>query len=200
MMPDNNSPQRFIYLHGFNSSPASGKAQEFAGYFNKYFAAHADRPDLQIPALPFDPSAAMGMLERMVSEAGNCFLVGSSLGAYYATWLLEKYGGRAALINPAVSPARNLDPGMIGRHGNYHTGEENELTAAHVDFLRTLETTSLKKPENYLLLVQTGDELLDYREAVKKYAGARQVIQEGGNHGFENFAAVLPLIFEFAMS
>jgi predicted esterase YcpF (UPF0227 family) len=46
--------------------------------------------------------------------------------------------------------------------------------------------------------VQTGDELLDYRQAVEKYRGARQVVIEGGDHRFRNFSDYVPMILEFA--
>ena len=55
----------------------------------------------------------------------------------------------------------------------------------------------ISRPERYLLLVQTGDEVLDYRLAVEKYRGARQVVIEGGDHGFRNFSDYIPMILEF---
>ena len=47
-------------------------------------------------------------------------------------------------------------------------------------------------------MVETGDEVLDYRQAVKKYAGARQTVLAGGDHGFSRWEDYLDDILEFA--
>jgi predicted esterase YcpF (UPF0227 family) len=187
--------QRVIYLHGFNSSPDSHKARLFADYCHA-LGVH----DILVPALSHDPERTMHTIEECIGERGSqaALLVGSSLGGYYATYLAERYGLKVALINPAVAPCENLPREIIGRHRNPYTHEEYEFTLAHVDFLRTLNVQQIQDPARYLLLVQTGDKTLDYRLAVKLYAGCRQVVQEGGSHSFENFAAVLPLILQFA--
>ncbi len=52
-------------------------------------------------------------------------------------------------------------------------------------------------PERYFLMVETGDEVLDYRKAVKRYAGCRQAVFEGGDHSFTRFPDMLPQLFEF---
>lgn len=187
--------QRVIYLHGFNSSPASQKARLFA----EYCQAQGLR-DVVVPALSYDPAQALRTLEACIGEVGErvALLVGSSLGGYYATYLAERHGLKAALINPAVAPCDKLPREILGRHRNYYTHEEYEFTQEHVAFLRTLNVESIRDPARYLLLVQTGDTTLDYRLAVRLYAGCRQVVQEGGSHSFDNFAAVLPLILQFA--
>jgi hypothetical protein len=191
-----NEPRRcVVYLHGFNSSPDSQKARLFAAY------CHARGvTDVLVPALSHDPARALQVLETCVGERDSsiALLVGSSLGAYYATYLAERHGLKAALINPAVAPCEHLGRDFLGLHRNQYTNEEYEFTGAHVDCLRTLETVAIRNPAQYLLLVQTGDEVLDYRHALRLYSGCRQVVQEGGNHSFENFAAVLPLILQFA--
>jgi predicted esterase YcpF (UPF0227 family) len=187
--------QRVVYLHGFNSSPASQKAR----LFSDYFRSHGAR-DVLVPVLSHDPARALQTIEACVGEGGEdvALLVGSSLGGYYATWLVERYGLKAALINPAVAPCDNLPGEIIGTHRNQYTHEEYEFTLEHVAFLRTLEVKKIRDPSRYLLLVQTGDTTLDYRLAVQLYAGCQQVVQEGGSHSFENFDAVLPRIFQFA--
>lgn len=185
---------RVLYIHGFNSSPESQKARIIARHCRQL----QPPPSIQIPALPPDPDAAIALLESLVREHEPNLLVGSSLGGYYATWLAERHGLKAVLINPAVSPWRHLAREFLGRHRNPHSGEEFEITPAHLESLRRLDVEQPSRPENFLLLAQTGDEVLDYRLAVERYAGAWQIIQEGGNHAFEDFEAMLPQIFAFA--
>ncbi len=45
--------------------------------------------------------------------------------------------------------------------------------------------------EKYWLLVETGDEVLDYRLAVAKYNDARKTVLEGGDHSFTRWADYL---------
>ena len=53
-------------------------------------------------------------------------------------------------------------------------------------------------PQRYLLLVETGDEVLDYRRAVERYAGAEQVVITGGDHSLQSFPEHLARIAAFA--
>ncbi len=124
-------------------------------------------------------------------------LIGSSLGGYYATFLAEKHGLKAVLINPAVLPDRDLEQ-FLGPQRNLYTGEPYELTPAHLAEMRALSVPRITRPERYYLLVQTGDEVLDYREAVRYYAGAKQCVIEGGDHGFHDFEREIPEILRFA--
>jgi len=73
-----------------------------------------------------------------------------------------------------------------------------DLIRGSLSELEQFNVSAITRPERYLLLVQTGDELLDYRQAVKKYRGARQVVIEGGDHRFRNFSDYVPMILEFA--
>jgi predicted esterase YcpF (UPF0227 family) len=39
--------------------------------------------------------------------------------------------------------------------------------------------------------------VLDYRQAVERYAGSRQMVLEGGDHSFTRFPELVPQIIEF---
>jgi predicted esterase YcpF (UPF0227 family) len=137
----------------------------------------------------------MRLLDELAAAHPHALLAGSSLGGYYATWLAERHALRAVLINPAVRPYDLLE-GHVGSQKNLHTGEEYEFTPAHVAELRALEVAAIT-PQRYLLMVETGDELLDYRHAVARYRGAQQCVIEGGDHGFSDFAGHLDVVWSF---
>jgi len=180
-----------IYIHGFNSSPASSKAQllkarlELLGRGAEFAA----------PALPRSPAEAAALLDALATRHPHAALVGSSLGGYYATYLAEKHGLRAVLLNPVVRPYELLAP-HVGRQKNFHTGEEYDFTTRHIAELQSLEVDRIK-PERYLLLAATGDEVLDCRVAVTRYQGCRQIVIEGSDHGLSDFVDYLKSVLEF---
>jgi uncharacterized protein len=179
-----------VYLHGFNSSPRSHKAEVMRRYMVERGLGHA----FVCPALPPRASEAIREIERC-DVADPCF-VGSSLGGFYATYLAETHGARAVLVNPAIEPHIGLRA-YLGPQRNLHTGEPYELTEAHLREWEELVIPQIT-PQRYLLLVETGDELLDYRQAVRRYAGAEQVVVEGGDHSLQSFSRHLPRILRFA--
>lgn len=182
-----------IYIHGFNSSALSFKAGLLRDYMKGLgYAQHYACPDL-----PHRPAAAMQLLRELVQQHDprTVTLVGSSLGGYYATWLTEHLGTRTVLVNPAVRPYDLLAP-YLGPQKNLYTGDAYELTATHVDELRALEVDAVT-PARYLLITATGDEVLDYRDGVARYAGCEQIIVPGGDHGFRGFADHLDRVVSF---
>lgn len=183
-----------IYLHGFNSSPQSHKAQ----LLGRYLEQRGQGECYACPALPHQPAQALEVIETALSRAARrpVTLIGSSLGGFYATWFAEKRGLKAVLINPAIHPHRDLRA-FLGVQENLYSGEKYELTEAHLQQWEQLYVPEIA-PDRYLLLVETGDELLDYREAVKKYAGAKQVVVRGGDHTLQSFPDHIALILEFA--
>lgn len=182
-----------IYLHGLNSTALSSKAQELAEYCSDNNLPYA------APTLHHRPAKAAQQITELIAVAGVHTLVGSSMGGYYATWFCQQNPAlRAVLVNPAVHLAEKL-AGFVGEEQtNYHGGEDYLFEQAHLDELNALHVRAIDHPERYLLMVQTGDELLDYREATEFYRGARHIIEEGGDHSFVNFAAHLPTIADFA--
>ena len=181
-----------IYLHGFNSSPRSGKAQ----HLKRYLDGKGKGAGFACPQLPHWPHEAVAVAEAEIVRREQITLVGSSLGGFYATWLAEKHGVRAVLINPAIEPHVGLRA-YLGPQQAFHGGERYQLTEEHLRQWKELFLTRVH-PERYVLLVETGDEVLDYRAAVRKYKGAKQVVVQGGNHSLASFPEQIPLIMEFA--
>jgi uncharacterized protein len=186
-----------IYLHGFNSSPQSVKGRILA----RAAAALADPPGFPLPQLHHRPALAMrdvcAWIDRKAPEGRDLTLIGSSLGGFYATWLAEKYGARAVLINPAIRPYEDLRP-FLGSQRNLYTGEEYEVTTAHFEELGALAVGRITRPERYWLLARTGDEVLDWREAAAFYAGAFQYVAGGGDHGWTDFDDEVASVLRFA--
>jgi uncharacterized protein len=181
-----------LYIHGFNSSPASFKA----GLLGRRLASIGRGGEFRAPHLPHRPAVAAALLEAEVAKHPGASLVGSSLGGYYATWLAEKYGSRVVLVNPAVRPYELLRA-EVGMQQNLHTGERYEFTARHLDELAALEVQAITRPDRYLLMVRTGDETLDCRQALARYRGCRSLVLEGGDHAFSDFGDYLDVVLEF---
>jgi len=177
-----------IYIHGFNSSPASAKAK----LVKARLAALGRGAEFVAPAVPPSPAQAADVLGALALRNRGAALIGSSLGGYYATWLAEKHAMKAVLLNPAVRPYELLAP-MVGLQKRFHTGEEYVFTTEHVAELRSLEVERIT-PSRYLLIVTTGDEVLDYRWAVERYRGCRQIVIEGGDHGLSDFGNYLDAV------
>jgi uncharacterized protein len=172
-----------LYIHGFNSSALSFKA----GVLRKRMAELRRSGEFLSPELPPSPRESIALLSATIEqyEPRDVSLIGSSLGGYYATVLAEGFGARAVLVNPAVAPYDLLEA-SLGPQTNLYTGASYELTRTHLDELRAIEVAQIT-PERYLLIVGSNDEVLDYRVAVARYRGARQIVVEGGDHGLGNF-------------
>lgn len=184
-----------LYIHGFNSSPLSLKAQVMSDYCQSH------RPDIKvlIPQMPCFPQQAAELLQQLIQSYKADYriaLVGSSLGGYLSTWLNAQYGFKAVLVNPAVRPYELLLD-FLGEQENPYTFERYTLEHKHIDELKSLDVTELNNPQDFWLLQQEGDEVLDYRQAVAKYAHSRQTVETDGDHSFVGFERFPEQIIEF---
>jgi hypothetical protein len=186
-----------VYLHGFISSPRSKKAVMLGDYLRNVGTG----VDYLVPEMHHRPSRALAdaatACERV--PVADLTLVGSSLGGFYATVLAERMGCRAALLNPAVRPHAHFHK-HLGPQKNMYTGEEFTLTQQHVDELKAMQPAAITRPGRYWLFVETGDEVLDYREAVDFYADALQTVVRGGDHTLASFPEHVPELVEWAKS
>ncbi len=183
-----------LYLHGFRSSPLSMKSRLLAARMQ----ALGRSQEWLCPQLPASPKLAIELALSLVKDvpARELTIIGSSLGGYYATWLAEQLGCRAVLLNPAIVPLLDLEQ-HVGVTTAFHSDQPFEFKRGHIDELRGFAVPAISQPERYFLIAATGDEVLDYRHMVAHYAGARQTIINGSDHGIGEFADYLAPVLQF---
>ncbi len=112
---------RYVYLHGFASSPLSRKAQAFAAACSSHGIC------LEIPALDggdfehLTISGQLAILEDTLENQPTC-LIGSSMGGYLAALYGSRHPETASLV--LLAPAFNFLPRWLARSdpdGNWRT-------------------------------------------------------------------------------
>nr|WP_284509353.1 YqiA/YcfP family alpha/beta fold hydrolase [Caballeronia sp. GAFFF2] len=181
-------------MHGFRSSPQSFKAR----VMRARLADLGRLSEWQCPVLPVSPKEAIELAESLVANtsAAEITVVGSSLGGFYATYLAEKHGWRAVLLNPAVVPQRDLSH-YLGEQPLWHGGGSITVLPRHLDELRALAVEKITQAERYYLIAATGDEVLDYRTMLAHYPSVRTTLIEGGDHAISDFPDYLDDVLAF---
>lgn len=187
-----------LYIHGFNSSPLSIKAT----LTSDFIAKHYSKVNFVAPQIPSTPLAAKKLLESLVETAlangESLAFIGSSLGGYLSTYLVNKYGGKAVLINPAVKPYE-LFTDFMGQQYNPYTQEQYQVLPEHLTQLKHMDVGAITYPNRYFVMLQTGDETLDYRQALAKYHCCEMHLEAGGDHSFVGYASHLSDICQFLL-
>jgi len=112
-------------------------------------------------------------------------------------YLAQKYGLKTILINPAMHSAKTLRR-AISKQGytlNYYDLSHFEWNESHINMLKKYEVST---PTSVcLLLLQKGDDVLNYQDALEKLPHAKLVLEEGGTHSFEGIERYFEMIRDF---
>ena len=174
-----------IYIHGFGSHGLGSKANAFRIYFK-------EKKEVFIaPSLSYIPELAIQTLEELIESYDDVKLIGSSLGGFYTLYLAQKYGLKAVLINPSITLKK-----VLGEALSFYDDSHFEWMQSHLDMLKKYET-DLVVQKDIMLLVQRGDETLDYKEALVKLPNAKQIVEEGGSHSFDGIERLFDQIVDF---
>jgi len=179
-----------IYIHGFGGSGVSSKAIILKEKLKKY--------NFIAPSLSYIPELAIDTLKELIEsflKYEKVYLIGSSLGGYYATYLADYFDIPAVLINPAVNPEATLYR-YIGKATNFYDNSAYEWNKKYLETLHKYYVNEIK-PELYFLLSQKGDELLNYMEGVIKFKDTKSIIENNGSHRFEGIEKHVNNIIHF---
>ena len=189
---------QIIYLHGFQSSPMSKKGQQLQQYCTTVEHADVHLPDLNKP-----PKHVLRDISKLIESLplDHVALVGSSLGGFYATYLVAKYGCPAVLINPAMQPWQLFEDLFGIEQIPLKVTDSWTLDADQLQQLQSIADTKLKHADKILVLLQRGDEVLDYRQAQRYYNAAQPsaliLTDADGNHAMDDFEEKLPFVLRF---
>ena len=182
-----------LYFHGFASSSDSKKAK----VFKKYISSLNKRIKVIVPDLNNNFKDAVEEINQLIkTNQKPVAFVGSSLGGYYAAYFSSLNKAKAVLINPATPPLKGFDI-YLGNNTNYSTGEEFTLTKKDIQFLRSISFKLYDNHKNTIVLLESGDEVLDYIDAYAYFNGSHVEIEFGGNHSYESLEKNLDKIRYF---
>ena len=184
---------KILYLHGFASSADSTKAKLIESFVKK----NTNSTMVLIPNLNNNIKNAYQQIEEIIKTESPSSIIGSSLGGFFGTYFAKKYNLLCVNINPAIPPIDMSE--YIGENQNYSTGEKFIIDQDQLDWLETMnkKMKTLKRHKNFLTLIQSGDEILNYKLAIKYFSACQIEVIFGGNHSFENFELHLSKIQNF---
>ena len=188
------------YVHGFNSafSPENDKVKALKAAFSNADVVGL-KYDLEID--DFVGQLRKDLNTKLESDLyDSVLLVGSSLGGFLADHLAKTTGYSAVLINPSIRPDVTLLK-ELGPKVNLTNAKNWNFTRHALYELKGLAEAyyPFEKPALRLVLLDKGDELLDYELAVWHYkADAKVVVFEGGNHRFAHINEAMPEIVKLA--
>ena len=182
-----------LYLHGFASSSNSNKAK----VLKKYISKNHKNTEIIIPDLDNNFKLAVSQIHTLIDNAKHPIVfIGSSLGGYYASYFSNKLKTKSVLINPAIPPLKDFEM-YLGENENYSTGEKFIITPEDIRYIRKMSYKKYANAENTYVLLESGDEVLNYKETAKYFSSSYLDIIYGGSHSYESLDEKLKNIVNF---
>ena len=182
-----------LYFHGFASSSNSNKAKVLKNYISKNYK----NVEIIIPDLDNNFKLAVSQIHNLIESARHPIVfIGSSLGGYYASYFSSKLKTKSVLINPAIPPLKDFEM-YLGENENYSTGEKFMITPEDIIYIRKMSYKKYANTENTYVLLESGDEVLNYKETAKYFSSSYLDIIYGGSHSYESLDEKLKNIVNF---
>ena len=182
-----------LYFHGFKSSSDSTKAKDL----HKFISRRTKNTILITPNIHDNFHDAHNQIINLIElNQPNIFFMGSSLGGYYASFFSQKFNKKAVLINPAIPPLKDFEM-HLGKNKNYSNGNKFIITKNDIDYIRSLSYKKILKPKNLMILLESGDEILNYNDASSYFSGSHIDILYGGDHSYSSFKEKFNKIQDF---
>ena len=182
-----------LYFHGFKSSSDSTKAKDL----HKFISRRTKNTILITPNIHDNFHDAHNQIINLIeSNQPNIFFMGSSLGGYYASFFSQKFNKKAVLINPAIPPLKDFEM-HLGKNKNYSNGNKFIITKNDIDYIRSLSYKKILKPKNLMILLESGDEILNYNDTSSYFSGSHIDVLYGGDHSYSSFKEKFNKIQDF---
>ena len=177
---------KILYIHGFKSSEKAKKAQILKRKFNSVIS----------PTIPVSPAEAIQFLDNVIINETPGFIIGSSLGGFYAFYLTLKYKIACLLINPSMTPWITLKK-HVGIHTRFLSNDKFEWKKEHNDELEEISKNFSKYKINERLFnffISTDDELLNHSNLTDKFKNSEIHYFDNYGHQFIRFTNTIPLL------
>lgn len=190
-----------FYVHGFLSGPNAAKATAL----KQYVKEHNLESQFVVEGLDFPdtPKEAFDTLVKLLEDFKKAHphekfaLVGSSMGGFMSTLLAQRFCCKTVLLNPCVHPQDYFDK-LIGPQYNSATERHFELTPDMIPYLKSLDESTIVRPDLLKVYLGGKDEVLDYRKSFLLYNTCDITFVKEEDHAFtKNFKALIPQILEF---
>lgn len=185
-----------LYLHGFNGSPYGHNATRLFEWFKTVFPGI----HIQAPHLEYHRISVIETISEMLDSAQFQYKVifGNSMGGLIAHILKQSRTDihETILLNPAL----NFGKIMAGFPKEHISSKSGQPVSISDETITAVERMMPRQPENqqeYLLLLQRDDDICPYQDTVAMLPGARQDIQSGQGHYYEDITQTFPEIERF---